>query len=445
METENYKRFLKLFDNTLFDSTNIIKSEIKQNGNMIYFYTTYKCNHYDKFKEAYPKKVEIKENQIGDFLFKEQVDLGNKVLTFYEYDKEKDIVRKTVKTYTYKYSVKKERTFFSVRKSNVFTLTPKDLYVFKLFRTGRKKKRTKQLVQKFSSKYHYLDDLAFLCPVKADDLNRFPAGNMTFTWRDLNKASKKEILEEKFKVKVPNAFLKLQSNDILYFLILFKEKDFSYVINEYKKCIALSENKTLHPRRFFAYLVEKQTNKNLDFNQGTRNLFYDYVDDLITLNKKLNLKINSLKRIEEEHRNNSRIITLNYVKNFKVNPVYEKIFNKFDLPVRELDNKEKLVEEGLFQHHCVATYHNKINVGNSGIYSIDYDNERWTLELSALKEKGKLVKKFQVIQFKGKFNKEAPRELLNKVKDYLNKKKMLFLESEYTPQVIPETADILPF
>lgn len=152
------------------------------------------------------------------------------------------------------------------------------------------------------------------------------------------------------------------------------------------------------------------------FGNGTYNwLIEDSISDCKSLKEKaLSLKVTSLKRWQEEHQRKSRLRMLKGVANIKTADVYKDALEGLEYEYELIDDKERLIQESLEMGHCVATYANKINSGQCGIFSIIYEGNRYTLELCK-SDKSMLYAN----QLKGKYNALAPHKLEHDIKDLL--------------------------
>jgi hypothetical protein len=131
----------------------------------------------------------------------------------------------------------------------------------------------------------------------------------------------------------------------------------------------------------------------------------------------LNQKINcswGVKRFREEHdlwaKEIANVLLLNQ-KNTKMNiyHIYEDFAKHtgFELLRTNFD----MVHDGLIMNHCVATYINKVDRGECGIYKVD----GYTIELNFKFSQNKSKKTLEIGQIKGYKNSKAPQELVNLV------------------------------
>lgn len=84
------------------------------------------------------------------------------------------------------------------------------------------------------------------------------------------------------------------------------------------------------------------------------------------------------------------------------------------MTIAKTDDELKLYKEGLLQHNCVYTYKNKIINNKSIIYHLDNYNKSYTIEI------GLSRKKYIILQFFDKYNKEPDITDVNNLKNELN-------------------------
>jgi hypothetical protein len=150
---------------------------------------------------------------------------------------------------------------------------------------------------------------------------------------------------------------------------------------------------------------------------------YDYVDYCYNTLSSINLDI-GLRRMNELH--DDWVYELNRsqaesMPEFKACIAYMNIFNSTeDITFDYVDNKTRLCEEGNAMKHCVASYGARINNSSSGIYSILYGGDRYTLEVGNRQyEKRPIVYKSQL---RGKYNACPPDYL----EEYIDKQIDIF-------------------
>ncbi len=87
-----------------------------------------------------------------------------------------------------------------------------------------------------------------------------------------------------------------------------------------------------------------------------------------------------------------------------------------------IKNGKDLLFEGLTQKHCVNSYSDNINRGQCCILTTEYDEKRYTAEItfgrSWLSDDNQEV--YRINQFKGYANSSVPNELMSKLQDVIN-------------------------
>jgi hypothetical protein len=160
-----------------------------------------------------------------------------------------------------------------------------------------------------------------------------------------------------------------------------------------------------------------------------------------TLGKKVNCKW-GLKRLKQEHDNWAKLITeieLDCIEEYEMNirPLYYS-FAEFS-GYRLLKTNKEMLMEGMFQKHCVGTYINDVDKGETAIFHV----KGYTLQLG-VEERQETVREVPEVslfgdghvvmpqtrhittmkvvnkQFRGKYNESAPSELVEEVKEMLD-------------------------
>jgi hypothetical protein len=160
-----------------------------------------------------------------------------------------------------------------------------------------------------------------------------------------------------------------------------------------------------------------------------------------TLGKKVNCKW-GLKRLTQEHDNWAKLITqieLDCISEYEMNirPIYHS-FAEFS-GYRILKTNKDMLMEGMFQKHCVGTYINDVDKGNTAIFHV----KGYTLQLS-VEENQEVVREVPKVslfgggqavipqtrhittmkvvnkQFRGKYNESAPSKLVEEVQEMLD-------------------------
>lgn len=249
------------------------------------------------------------------------------------------------------------------------------------------------------------------------------------TVNTVNSGELQNIILDRLKEKLTWLRTPLEYSDLmvkysLYYIYsnkLFSKKKiltnvfgFNYPIsNKMYEKINENENKNLNSlfnlKYYHEYMINHD-NFNVSWMERTNlNMFYDTLKMGKTLDKKVNLSW-SLKRLESEHDKWGSLITdvimIQNNKPLNISKIYLDFaeFNNVEI----LKTTKDLAIEGKQKGHCVATYANRINSGNSAIYRVD----GYTLELGF--NYGTNVK-VRVSQLRGRFNSEAPKKVSDKV------------------------------
>lgn len=157
------------------------------------------------------------------------------------------------------------------------------------------------------------------------------------------------------------------------------------------------------------------------------------IADLIQMFKIFDKKINlcwSKNRIKLEHDKcmlEIQSIKKHFITDKKYN-IGKQFINILPETYELIDNDMRLFEEGENLKHCVftsPTYKNKIEWGQSMIYSKMFNKKRYTLEL----EFNNFNKTYSIGQFRGFKNESAPKSLMNSLNKHLieiNSKKIKY-------------------
>jgi hypothetical protein len=195
----------------------------------------------------------------------------------------------------------------------------------------------------------------------------------------------------------------------------------------------------LHGCEFFKSISDLTTKKNEGKDKSEWIYPYDTIhNDQITIIKDLiymwpngdggifPVKARSYRRLKELHDKVSFYITLNKTTDFKVSKGFKNVFKDNTiftyLPV---DNRDKLVREGLEMKHCVATRRDNIASGKSSVYTIltpEYDPttqaNRYTAEIGVVKN-SEGNKGFYIKEIRGIRNCNPPHDVIEQVKSDL--------------------------
>ncbi|MFL1706616.1 PcfJ domain-containing protein [Campylobacter sp. MOP7] len=155
----------------------------------------------------------------------------------------------------------------------------------------------------------------------------------------------------------------------------------------------------------YKYLCSKIASNKENYKSVIR----DYVDMALEQKEEVNLKIRSLKRIEAEHDRLVLNIEEKYLPDVKINADNPFLRLKFPDDIKMLTTKQEIVEEGVANRNCVATYINQVNAKESFICSLRKNNRRYTIEVKLQRNK------FYLSQISGISNSPAPNEVIEYV------------------------------
>ncbi|GEM_PF-2057851 len=137
----------------------------------------------------------------------------------------------------------------------------------------------------------------------------------------------------------------------------------------------------------------------------------DYIDMKIQLKQKIPLNICSIKKLESLH-NQAALDIINKQKRtekekLNIGDKFKNLIARLPEEYEVIDDSARLKAESIMQNNCVASYKERINKGRSLIVSYLNSSCRYTIEVIVSR------KKYQLAQFLGKCNRQAPRELID--------------------------------
>jgi len=176
-------------------------------------------------------------------------------------------------------------------------------------------------------------------------------------------------------------------------------------------------------------------------NRCERTILIDYFNMAEEEGEEINLNMSSYVTIKKKHDKISRDILKKKEGGgkLKVAKIYPNIKSTPEMEVEKIKTARRLDHESEMLHHCVHGYKSNINTGYCAIYSLLFNDERYTLQINATKkkkeedeealpkwfmtkeeqvaeEKAKNVDdpseyEFKIAQLKGKFNYDAPEAI----------------------------------
>lgn len=173
------------------------------------------------------------------------------------------------------------------------------------------------------------------------------------------------------------------------------------------------EDKKIDKSFIITLLSEFWRNKNLkNINKNyDKIIVYDYIKMMIDKKEKINLNIKSFKRIKQEHDRIALENEIYYAPNLKISKGNQFLKLKLPKEIKRLSTKQEIIEEGVLNRNCVASYIREINKQICMIYSLRQDDKRYTIEIRQNKNG------FYLRQIKGFANSEAPKEIIEFVKN----------------------------
>ena len=211
-------------------------------------------------------------------------------------------------------------------------------------------------------------------------------------------------------------------NEVIQLYNLIEHNKIHYLTNFIKRNLVylkeITKNNTFYSKSsdllFYYFLVRD--------NRCERHVVSDYIRMLQQERQKINLNLSSFTTIKNKHDEISRVILEKNrdKRRLKVSKVYPKIESIPGIEVELIKSADRLNLESQMLHHCVHGYKTSINNGSCAIYSLIHNEERYTLEVNAIKKKDEEEKEFyefQVNQLRGKYNCNPPTSM----KEHLEK------------------------
>ena len=329
------------------------------------------------------------------------------------YDTAKDKISISLFEVGYAFSYRKQR-YYPVRRNTPVFCWSKHMYMFST-RNGKTLPRIQMGTIGFGNfaLHSYKATELFMNTTNKNSVNGISYRH------HMNAKSSYEVLENYTGVKIP-AVLK-KSFETYNLLDLYKSiKDYNEIN---KVCQFIAANSDVVKEYMYDGKMISLPNllSHMLFGDGTYSwLVSDSMRDCISLKERtLSLKVTSLKRWQDEHRKATARRMAKGISEIKVDKKYTNALDGLEYPYELISTKDRLIQESTELGHCVATYANKINSGDCGIFSVEYEGKRYTLEVKANQfDKGIA---YVPIQFKGLYNCAVPDVLLKTVCDLLYK------------------------
>ncbi len=285
------------------------------------------------------------------------------------YNHIKDAISCSLFTVGYNLAELKGRIYPTKRSTNVFCYS-KHLYYFHMINNIRQ-------IRIF--KGNYRTDTACLEPVINILLQRHPKANfdeLNLTYKHfIGTKDAAAVVERQLNCKIPSVLRQFPAQDLhKLYTVLGDHNQVNKICQEIKKDPIPDKPGVLY-RNLYAYVAKAM---KIDSSY----LIPDWINDRYVLGEKINLNITSEKRIREEHTRDSRRVRLLGIKKIKTKEIYHRILENFPYDTVELvDDKERLLQEGTEMDHCVVSYADKINSGESAIFSFIVEDARYTMEI----------------------------------------------------------------
>lgn len=233
-----------------------------------------------------------------------------------------------------------------------------------------------------------------------------------------NAKNKKHLLELKTKkTGLLNRFNKISLNfaySILKMKKYINEKELNKII--LKEILVNDKEKERIKEVFVKYYKENiKEIKELDLEKdweelpyGTKSIFYDYIDMVISSKYKFNLDIATLKKLHKEHDKVAEIYAIKRYKKEKLEIKETNPFLQLILPkeFKMIKTKAELFQEGKINKNCVFSYITSINKEKCIIYTTLYEGRKYTIEFKRRRDK------FILAQIEGFHHSKAPKELI---------------------------------
>lgn len=319
------------------------------------------------------------------------------------YAEDKDKISISTFESGYGLAFKKSRYFPVKKNTPVFAYTKK-MYGFKRVKKGMPNVRIQMGA---ISLFGFSSQVGDIITKTLFGIDYVPKAKISYR-HFINTKSDLQAIGKLFGTKVPEVLKMFIIDEVL---ALYKTiKDFNQ-INKLCQFIAKEEDPS--------YDLYETIAEMLFGNCHDRWLVQDAIGDSLTLKKRgISFSVTSKKRWIDDHNKATKLRMLAGVPEIEVGDVYKEALKGLEYPCELIESKDRLVQESVELHHCVATYANKINAGTCAIFSIEFEEKRYTLEVQAQRiGKGVLYKP---VQFRGLCNEAAPDLIGKRVAEVLN-------------------------
>lgn len=171
---------------------------------------------------------------------------------------------------------------------------------------------------------------------------------------------------------------------------------------------------------------------NIDLKTvNIRIVLNDYVDECISMRKKLKLKMSYNKILEEHLRQRHEMHEKNDPEYQIVMPkdsVFKRMSRRFPKNFEWITDSDRIVKEGIEMNHCVATYASKVTADECAIYHLtykkpgsEYDGKPYTIEVRKDRSGHYFLNQAQSPHDRG-----CPDEVWDYVDSYISKENEVF-------------------
>lgn len=328
-----------------------------------------------------------------------------------KYDKIKDKISTNSFSRGWSFAFHKKR-FYPINQKTLGVCYSKNLYCFHY-----KTNKPRIMLASHLSNYDFLTLNLVKMLINID----FTPGLAVPLSKFINVKDEWVVLEKKLNIKIPKILKTYNIQDVYKLYSVLKNPNEISTLCKYISQINTRQSETEDFSIITINNIKNNSRHNLMalvsemmISDDYYYLISDYINELFQLkDKTFSFKIKSVKRLQDEHRKTSKRVMMKGIKNIKVSDIYTEVFKTFPIKAELITTKKRLLIESIEQDHCVATYANKINNGESCIISIFWENKPYTLELSHSKKRG-----FTLPQCRGYRNCMPPESLMNLLKEH---------------------------
>ncbi len=226
-------------------------------------------------------------------------------------------------------------------------------------------------------------------------------------------------------------FFKNDKNSLIKLYKLIEPNKISDIItfiNNNKAIVTKIINETYDDKTnmlLFCFFLSKD-------NRCDKTILFDYFRMAFDSGVKINIKVSSYSTLKRNHDelNRKNLLKLSSKgQRLKVSKDFPNIKSIRGLDVEKIKTVERLNQESAELHHCVHSYKQQINIGDSAIYRLTFDSVPYTLQVRANKVKknnekltfeeaiegkfneGEYIIELKLNQLKGRYNSNPPESI----------------------------------